>query len=113
MLGDGVIQGTSQTVPVQVLTGAIPAIIGCTSLVLSILAWFLWKEFGWQIYKTIGADRNLKRAHLQYQIYVCLLSESPSRTGSSHSLPFADDYCRQSLTSLLLPPFAFSSSWSC
>lgn len=93
VLGDGVVQGTSQTVPVQVLTGAIPAIIGCTSLVLAILSWFLWKEFGWQIYKTIGADRNLKRAHLQYQIYVCLLSECNITLFFSfyHQWLFADD----------------------
>lgn len=73
MLGSGVIPGTSQVVPVQVLTGAIPVIIGATSLVFIVLAWFLWREFGWQIYKTIGADRSLKRAHLHYQVFVCLL----------------------------------------
>lgn len=73
VLGDGVIAGTSQTVPVQVLTGAIPVIIGISSLIFAILAYFLWKEFGWQIYKTIGADRRLKRAHLHFQIFVCLL----------------------------------------
>lgn len=73
VLGDGVIAGTSQTVPVQVLTGAIPVIIGLSSLIFASLAYFLWKEFGWQIYKTIGADRRLKRAHMHFQIFVCLL----------------------------------------
>jgi len=75
VLGDGVIPGTSQTVPVQVLTGAIPIIIGASSLAFAILAWFLWRDFGWQIYKVIGADRNLKKAHMHFQIFVCLLSE--------------------------------------
>jgi hypothetical protein len=75
-LGDGVIPGTSQHVPVQVLTGAIPAIIGASTLAIAILGWFLWKDFGWQIYKIIGADRNLKKAHMHFQIFVCLLSES-------------------------------------
>ena len=75
VLGDGVIPGSSQVVPVQILTGAIPIIIGFSSLVFTILAWFLWKDFGWQIYKVIGADRSLKRAHMHFQIFVCLLSE--------------------------------------
>jgi hypothetical protein len=73
VLGDGVIPGTSQSVPVQVLTGAIPVIIGIASAIFVVLAYFLWKEFGWQIYKTIGADRRLKRAHMHFQIFVCFL----------------------------------------
>lgn len=75
VLGNGIVPGASQHIPVQILTGAIPVIIGCSSLAFAILAWFLWKDFGWQIYKVIGADRNLKKAHMHYQIFVCLLSE--------------------------------------
>lgn len=75
VLGDGVIKGTSQVVPIQILTGAIPIVIGCANLAFMVLAWFLYKDFGWQIYKVIGADRNLKKAHMHYQIFVCLLSE--------------------------------------
>lgn len=72
VLGTGVKQG--QTVPVQVLTGAIPVVIGCAQLAYLVLGWYLWKEFGWQIYKAIiGADRMLKKAYQQYQIYVVLL----------------------------------------
>lgn len=106
VLGDGVVAGSDQTVPVQVLTGAIPVIIGISSLIFVVLAWFLWREFGWQIYKTIGADRNLKRAHLQFQIFVCLLSECGHRdteglclhrwwqsSTSSRSLHFVSNWC--------------------
>lgn len=53
VLGTGVVQGTGQTVPVQVLTGAIPIVIGVSQVAFTILAWFLWKEFGWQVYKAI------------------------------------------------------------
>lgn len=73
VLGDGVAEGSSQTVPVQVLTGAIPIVIGIAELSFILLGWKLWKEFGWQIYKKIGADRSLKRCYLHYQIYVALL----------------------------------------
>lgn len=73
VLGDGVAEGSSQTVPVQVLTGAIPIVIAIAELSFVALGWKLWKEFGWQIYKKIGADRSLKRCYLHYQIYVALL----------------------------------------
>lgn len=73
VLGDGVAQGSSQTVPVQVLTGAIPIVIALAEISFVVLGWKLWKEFGWQIYKKIGADRSLKRGYLHYQIYVALL----------------------------------------
>ncbi|SNX81674.1 uncharacterized protein MEPE_00379 [Melanopsichium pennsylvanicum] len=73
VLGDGVAEGSSQTVPVQVLTGAIPIVIAIAEISFIVLGWKLWKEFGWQIYKKIGADRSLKRGYLHYQIYVALL----------------------------------------
>lgn len=73
VLGDGVAQGSSQTVPVQVLTGAIPIVIAIAEISFIALGWKLWKEFGWQIYKKIGADRSLKRCYLHYQVYVALL----------------------------------------
>lgn len=74
VLGTGVVKGSGQTVPVQILTGAIPVVIGTAQVAYLILGWFLWKEFGWQVYKAIiGADRILKKAYQEYQIYVVLL----------------------------------------
>ncbi|PWZ02663.1 hypothetical protein BCV70DRAFT_153835 [Testicularia cyperi] len=73
VLGDGVAEGSSQTVPVQVLTGAIPIVIGIAELSFLVLGWQMWKEFGWQIYKAIGADRSLKKGYMHYQIYVAML----------------------------------------
>ncbi|CAO1630483.1 unnamed protein product [Sympodiomycopsis kandeliae] len=74
VLGDGVARGSGQTVPVQILTGAIPCVIAAAQVAYFILGWYLWKDFGWQIYKSIiGADRTLKRAYMQYQVYVALL----------------------------------------
>lgn len=74
VLGDGVIENSGQHVPVQILTGAIPIVIGMTQVAYFVLGWYLWREFGWQIYKNIvGADRRLKKAFMQYQVYVVLL----------------------------------------
>lgn len=73
-MGDGVLEGSSQRVPVQVLTGAIPFVIGIAEAGFIVLAWYLWREFGWRIYKQIGADRRMKKWFMHYQVYVCLLS---------------------------------------
>lgn len=74
VLGTGIVEGSGQTVPVQILTGSIPVVIGAAQLAYLVLGWFLWKEFGWQVYKAIiGADRILKNAYQEYQIYVVLL----------------------------------------
>ena len=75
VLGTGVIANSGQHIPVQVLTGLIPAAVGIAEAAYIVLSWYLWKEFGWRIYKQIGADRGLKKRYLHYQIYVALLSE--------------------------------------
>ncbi|MBW0505594.1 hypothetical protein O181_045309 [Austropuccinia psidii MF-1] len=40
----------------------VPGIFGLTTLTLIWLTWFFYKEFGWQIYKKLGADLQLKKA---------------------------------------------------
>ena len=76
MLGTGVAEGTGQHVPVQVLTALIPAVIGVSSAIFSVLSWWIYRDFGWDVYRSIvGADRDLKRAHMHYQVFVALLSE--------------------------------------
>ncbi|PWN40793.1 hypothetical protein IE81DRAFT_331351 [Ceraceosorus guamensis] len=74
VLGTGVVEGSGQTVPVQVLTTAIPVIVGTSAGVLSVLSWYIYRDFGWEVYRNIvGADRDLKRAHMNYQVFVALL----------------------------------------
>lgn len=29
--------------------------------------WYIWRDFGWQVFKRIGADRGIKRAYAWYQ----------------------------------------------
>jgi len=52
---------------------ALPVLLGVHTMVLAFLAWQLYKEFGWKIYKQIGADPKMKRRYLVYQIYIALL----------------------------------------
>ncbi|EEH18998.2 hypothetical protein PABG_01317 [Paracoccidioides brasiliensis Pb03] len=52
---------------------AIPIIIGIGSVLMMFVAWKLYDEFAWTIYKHISADLRMKRRYLTYQIYIALL----------------------------------------
>ncbi|KAK2740584.1 hypothetical protein FQN55_008793 [Onygenales sp. PD_40] len=52
---------------------AIPIIIAVGSVLMSFIAWKLYDEFAWTIYKHISADLRMKRRYLTYQIYIALL----------------------------------------
>ncbi|ORY96043.1 hypothetical protein BCR41DRAFT_314909 [Lobosporangium transversale] len=48
-------------------------VIGITQCIVTWLAYQLFQEFGWKIYKKIGADPNMKRMYRAYQIYLVLI----------------------------------------
>lgn len=52
---------------------AIPAIIAAFTFLMAYLAYKLYNEFAWTIYKHISADLRMKRRYLTYQIYIALL----------------------------------------
>ncbi|TKA59884.1 hypothetical protein B0A49_07148 [Cryomyces minteri] len=52
---------------------AVPCVIALGLILLSFVAWKLYDEFAWSIYKHISADLRLKRRYLTYQIYIALL----------------------------------------
>ncbi|KAK5171027.1 uncharacterized protein LTR77_004171 [Saxophila tyrrhenica] len=52
---------------------AVPCVLALGTVLLSLVAWKLYDEFAWTIYKHISADLRLKRRYLQYQIYIALL----------------------------------------
>lgn len=51
----------------------VPCIIGFFTVVMSFIAWKLYDEFAWTIYKHISADLRMKRRFLTYQVYIALL----------------------------------------
>ncbi|KAI9889764.1 MAG: hypothetical protein M1814_004966 [Vezdaea aestivalis] len=51
----------------------VPCILALGSVLLSAVAWKLYGEFSWSIYKHISADLRMKRRYLTYQIYIALL----------------------------------------
>lgn len=52
---------------------ATPVIIGIAQIPLTWLTFKLWQDFGWQIYKKIGADLMQRRRMLVYQVWVVML----------------------------------------
>lgn len=54
---------------------AIPCIIAIGTVFMSVVAWKLYDEFAWTIYKHISADLRMKRRYLTFQ--VCLPSKVP------------------------------------
>lgn len=52
---------------------AVPCIIAAISLIMSFIAWKLFLEFGWDVYKVTGADLRMRNRFRDYQIYIALL----------------------------------------
>jgi hypothetical protein len=46
----------------------IPCIVGLGSILMTMVAWKLYDEFAWTIYKHISADLRMKRRYLTYQV---------------------------------------------
>ncbi|KAF9929402.1 hypothetical protein FBU30_001606 [Linnemannia zychae] len=53
--------------------GTVVVVIGLTQIAVTWLAYQLFQEFGWKIYKKIGADPRMKRMYRAYQIYLVLI----------------------------------------
>src|SRR5438552_1649613 len=52
---------------------AVPCVIGFAMILLMFITWKLFDEFGWTIYKHIGASVRMRRRYLVYQIFISLL----------------------------------------
>lgn len=69
----GLKANTTLWTDIQPFLVAVPCIIAFFCLVMSFIAWKLYDEFAWTIYKQISADLRMKRRFLAYQIYIALL----------------------------------------
>ncbi|KAG8630680.1 hypothetical protein KVT40_002299 [Elsinoe batatas] len=52
---------------------AIPCVTALGTVLICIVAWKLYDEFSWSIYKNISADVAMRRRYLVYLIYITLL----------------------------------------
>jgi hypothetical protein len=55
---------------IQPFLVAVPCIIAFFTVVLSVIAWKLYDEFAWTIYKHISADLRMKRRYLTFQVCI-------------------------------------------
>lgn len=55
------------------LTTVIPIVIAICEVCYIGLAWKIYHEFGWKVYKFLGADRRIKKMYVNYQVYECLV----------------------------------------
>ncbi|ORY59421.1 hypothetical protein BCR35DRAFT_309283 [Leucosporidium creatinivorum] len=51
----------------------IPSVIGGFTIAMAWLIWRLYEEFGWNLYKVLGADLKIKRMYLKFQIFLSIL----------------------------------------
>lgn len=47
---------------------AVPCVIALGTVLMSVVAWKLYDEFAWTIYKHISADLRMKRRYLTFQV---------------------------------------------
>lgn len=66
-------RGVFSRVPVTILSDVIPIVTGVAEIAYIGLGWKIYTEFGWQLYKLLGADRRIKKMYAQYQIFESML----------------------------------------
>lgn len=52
---------------ISVVTTLVPCVIGVCEVPFLYLAWKMSRDFGWDIFKNLGADRRIKRMFFKYQ----------------------------------------------
>jgi len=51
----------------------IPVITGIAQIAYTYLAYRIYQDFGWLVFKRLGADRKIHRYYFWYEVFACLL----------------------------------------
>ncbi|KAJ8096586.1 hypothetical protein POJ06DRAFT_263935 [Lipomyces tetrasporus] len=70
---DGYVLASSAWGDMKPFLIAIIGVIAVAGFVMAYICFQLYREFGWTIYKQIGADLRMKHRYLAYQIFMTLL----------------------------------------
>lgn len=70
---DRTVWGGTSVLSLEPWLVVIPSLIGASVLAMSYYAFRLYEEFGWTIYKHIGADVAMRRRYMAFQIFIALL----------------------------------------
>ncbi|KAH8100528.1 hypothetical protein BXZ70DRAFT_1022471 [Cristinia sonorae] len=60
-------------IPINILTRIIPIVVAVAECAYIGLGYKIYTEFGWKVYKKLGADRRIKSMYAHYQIFLCLV----------------------------------------
>ncbi|WWD18073.1 hypothetical protein CI109_102520 [Kwoniella shandongensis] len=63
---------TLLTLPLNVLTALIIAVVAVSCLVLTVLSYYLQREFGWLRYRFLGADLMIREYYFKLQVFECI-----------------------------------------
>lgn len=85
----------------------IPCVVAMGTLLMLIIAWKLYDEFAWSIYKHISADLQMKRRYLTYQVRD--LSAINKKESHVNFLWFFLDLHRSAQVRFLLFPWVYGS----
>ena len=69
----GNISTTASGLSIHTLSIIVPIVISVAELAYVGLAYKIYTEFGWKVYKFLGADRRMKTMFTYYQIFLCLV----------------------------------------
>lgn len=47
--------------------------VGITEVTYLATFYWIFSDFGWRVFKQLGADRRIKRAYATYQVFLCIL----------------------------------------
>ncbi|SCV72690.1 BQ2448_4227 [Microbotryum intermedium] len=70
----------------RILVWLIPGMILVTQITYLATFWFIYRDFGWQVFKRIGADRGIKKAYMWYQVFLMVARSIVFSTHPSFSL---------------------------
>jgi len=56
-----------------IITIIIPVVVMIAEIAYIALGYKIYSEFGWQVFKLLGANRQIKRIYMHYQILQCLM----------------------------------------
>jgi hypothetical protein len=51
----------------------IPVVTGVAQIAYTYLAYRIYQDFGWLVFKRLGADRKIHRYYFFYEVFACLL----------------------------------------
>lgn len=60
------------SLPLNILTAVVIAVVATGSIILVILTYFIRRDFGWDRYRFLGADLQIRKYYFRFQVFECV-----------------------------------------